>query len=261
MAPFKRFLICFFNRPTCDTNLHAVFICSNSLCSSLDLTLEVFSKCRLRQTILPLVSQREFVLLYSGVLPPDSVLACSKSNTDSEFNQKSTKKTEPRTWKSEMGGKTVPSASPDNSVIVSARGEGRGSSKSGEHPTTSTATSPLHQSSPPVPQPSHQTVRNKNPRPRVELKLSKCTLQHHLKAADDAKHSKTQSKTRIIMSLSSPALCEGISVRGSPETTTPLPPHAGPPVCENKRERGEEPDGEELKEDTKSLVCETKEEL
>lgn len=63
------------------------------------------------------------------------------------------------------------------------------------------------------------------------------------------------------MSLSSPALSGGISVCGSPETTTPFPPHAGPPVCENKREKGEEPGEEELREDTKSLVYVTKEEL
>uniref|UniRef100_A0A096MCE3 Tubulin tyrosine ligase like 10 n=1 Tax=Poecilia formosa TaxID=48698 RepID=A0A096MCE3_POEFO len=33
---------------------------------ALDLTLELFNKCRLRQEILPLVSQQDFVLLYSG---------------------------------------------------------------------------------------------------------------------------------------------------------------------------------------------------
>lgn len=212
----------------CDTTQH-VFICS-----SLDLTLEIFNKCRLKQQILPLDSQRDFVLLYNRVFPPDSVLACSRSNT--EINQKSTKKTEPRRCKSGTEGKTVPSSSPDN-VDVSGSGEGRSSSKSRHRPSTSS--SPLRQSSPSHLHSSMQTVRNKNLRPRVELKLSKCTLHHHLKAADEVKHS------GIIMSLSSP----GSSVSG-PTETTPSPPDDGLPVCE-----------EELRDDTKSLVYERKEEL
>lgn len=211
--------------------------------SSLDLTLEIFYKCRLRQRILPLASQRKFVLLYNGVYPPDSVLACSKSNTSREFNQKGTKKTqntEPRRWKSGTEGKIVPSASPDSAVNVLASGEGRDASESSCRPTISTATSPLHPS-----RPSVHTVQNKNPRHRVELKPSKCTLHHNLKVAHDAaESSKTGQKTRIIMSLSSPVLREGISACGSAVTTS-FPPHAAPPVCGNKQ-TGEDPDEEEL---------------
>ncbi|XP_067447666.1 protein polyglycylase TTLL10 isoform X2 [Thunnus thynnus] len=212
---------------------------------TLDLTLEIFNKCRLRQRILPLANQREFVLLYNGVSPPDSALAYGKSNTNSEFNKKITKKTQPRRCKSVMEGTTVPLRFPDNSFNVSASGEGSGSSKSGHCLTASTSTStlPLHQSSLSAPGPSGirsnnsmQTIRNKNPCPRVVLKLSKCSLHHHLKAADDLKHSKAQPK--IVMSLSSLALTEGAS-----------------PVCADENKRGEEPG-----EDTKSLAYETKEE-
>ncbi|XP_044068342.1 protein polyglycylase TTLL10 isoform X3 [Siniperca chuatsi] len=260
---FKVWLLEMNCNPALHTNCEVLKeVIPSTVVETLDLTLEIFNKCRLRQRILPLASQREFVLLYNRVFPPDSVLACSKSNTSSEFSQKSTKKTEPRRCKSGTVGKTVPSASPDNSVNFSASSEGRGSSTSGHN---STATSTHHQSSPSVQGPSHlhsssiQTVKNR--RPRVELKPSKCTLHHHLKAADDTKHSKTQQKTRIIMSLSPPVVREGISVFGSPETATPFPPQAGPPVCGNKCERGGEPGEEALREDTKSLVYETKEKL
>lgn len=211
----------------------------------LDLTLEIFNKCRLRQRILPLASQREFVLLYNGVYPPDSVVVCSKSNTSSEFNQKSTKKTKPRRSKSGTEGKIVPSATPDSAVNVLANSEGRGGSESGCRLTTS----PLHPSCPSV-----HTVKNKNPRPRVELKPNKCTLHQNLKAPDGAAEcSKTQRKMRMIKSLPSPALSEGISIC-SLETTTSLPPPDAPPVWGNKR-RGEDPDKDELRRGHKELWC------
>lgn len=227
-----------------------VFIC----CHPLDLTLEIFNKCRLGQRILPLASQREFVLLYNGVYPPDLAVACSRSITSNELNHKSpkkTQKTEPRRCKSGIEGRNVPSAPPDSPVNVSASCEGRGGLKSIHCPTTS----PLYPSSPSV-----QTVRNKNPRPRVELKLSKCTLRHHLKAAGAGGHSKTQQNTRILMLLSSPALSEGLSVHESSGTETQLPARAPPPLCQSKQ-RAEDLSEEVLQEDTKSVVSEMKEEL
>ncbi|KAI3357133.1 hypothetical protein L3Q82_015596 [Scortum barcoo] len=257
---FKVWLLEMNCNPALHTNCEVLKeVIPSTVVETLDLTFEIFNKCRLRKNILPLASQRDFVLLYNGVSPPDSVLACSRSNTNSEFNQKSIKKTqtEPRRCKSRTEGKIVPSASPDNS------GEGLGSSQSVPCSTTS------HLSSLSGQRPSHlhssscsmQSVKMKKSKPRVELKLSKCTLHHHLRAADDVKHSKTQQKTRIIMSLSSPALSEGISVCGSPKTTTPFPPKAGPPMCEGKCGRGGEPSEEELREDTKTLIYERKEEL
>ncbi|XP_034000833.1 protein polyglycylase TTLL10 isoform X3 [Trematomus bernacchii] len=171
---------------------------------TLDLTLEIFNKCRLKQRILPLASQRDFVLLCNKVAPPDSLLGCSKSSTHTEVLQKSSTKTE---------DKTVPSPSPDD---VSGSVQGQGGTKSGQRSSTSVQGPPhLH---------SRQTVKYKNPRPRVELKPSKCTLQHS-KALDDGEH---QQKKRIIMTLSSP----GTSVRGSP-----FPPNAGSPVSGNKQEQ------------------------
>ncbi len=191
--------------------------------SSLDLTLEIFSKCRLRQRILPLAGQREFVLLYSGVYPPDSLLARSKSIMSSEFFKKGTRKsqtTDQRRCKSEAEGKIVPLASRDRSVNVSASCRGGGESSHCPSTSTSTPSSPLRQSSP--------SVRIKNPGPLVQLKPNICTLHHHVKAADDAERSKTAQKTRVILSLSS--LSKGVSVCGSPERSTSFPPKAAPPM-------------------------------
>ncbi|XP_034052206.1 protein polyglycylase TTLL10 [Gymnodraco acuticeps] len=174
---------------------------------TLDLTLEIFNKCRLKQRILPLASQRDFVLLYNKVAPPDSLLGCSKSNTHTEILQKSSKKTEPRRCKSGTEDKMVPSPSPDD---VSGSVQGQGGTKSGQRSSTSVQGPPhVH---------SRQTVKYENPRPRVELKPSKCTL-------DDGEH---QQQKRIIMTLSSP----GTSVRGPP-----FPPDAGSPVSGNKQEK------------------------
>lgn len=241
------------------------------LCFFQDLTLEIFNKCRLRRKILPLVSQREFVLLYNGVFSPDSTVANRKSIADSEFHQKIMKKTqksEPIQCKVQTKGKNVPFASSDNSANVSVSDEGRGHLKSDHHCSTSTVTSPLHESLSSVQGCSHlnssnngtQSVRRKNPRPRAELKLSKCILHHHVKAAHDLKHSKTQTQMRLIMSLSSSAVTDGTSAGDFPETTT-LPTDARHPVCVDKHEKGQKASKEELRKDAKSLLCERKEEL
>ncbi|TKS77200.1 Protein polyglycylase TTLL10 [Collichthys lucidus] len=249
---FKVWLLEMNCNPALHTNCEVLKeVIPNTVVEALDLTLEIFSKCRLGQRILPLASQREFVLLYNGVYPPDSVPPCRNS----DFNQKSTKKTqktESRRCKSGTEDNIVSLASPDNSVNVSVSCEGRGASISSHRPTTN---SPPNQSPPSV-----QTVRNKTRRPRVELKPSKCTLHHGLKAVDDAERSNTQQKPRLIMSLSSLAVSKSISVGGSLGTTTLVPPQAGPPVRGNNQ-RGEEPAEEELREDTKGSVDDTIEEL
>ncbi|XP_028265244.1 protein polyglycylase TTLL10 [Parambassis ranga] len=188
---------------------------------TLDLTLEIFNKCRLRQQIFPLVSQREFVLLFNSDVTSNSVLANSKSNTNTEKHQKTCKmmlKTEPT---------RVNSAGKVGSVDVLARGK-------------ESTPSPLHRSVTKVQVGSHlqsmQTVRSKNSRPRVELKLSKCTF---LKATEDMKLPQTQQKMRIIMSLSSRTLTQH-------EMALPA---CGPPVCtDGAVEEGELKQEEESKE-------------
>uniref|UniRef100_A0A3Q2DNT8 Tubulin tyrosine ligase like 10 n=1 Tax=Cyprinodon variegatus TaxID=28743 RepID=A0A3Q2DNT8_CYPVA len=55
---------------------------------TLDLTLELFSKCRLRKKILPLASQKDFVMLYSGA----SDHACSKTSNGIKLDKKKIKR-------------------------------------------------------------------------------------------------------------------------------------------------------------------------
>ncbi|XP_035760041.1 protein polyglycylase TTLL10-like, partial [Neolamprologus brichardi] len=75
---------------------------------TLDLTLEIFRKIRGRQKIFPLVSQREFVHLYSAFSTTE------KSSTELPKNTKDVQKTEPRRFMCGTEEKSVPSASPDN---------------------------------------------------------------------------------------------------------------------------------------------------
>lgn len=64
-----------------------------------DLSIEIFHKCRNRKPMLPLASQRDFVLLYNG--------AGSSEKTSSGVSNQKTAKTSPKTCtsKSESGGK------------------------------------------------------------------------------------------------------------------------------------------------------------
>uniref|UniRef100_A0A3Q3J0U8 Tubulin tyrosine ligase-like family, member 10 n=1 Tax=Monopterus albus TaxID=43700 RepID=A0A3Q3J0U8_MONAL len=228
---FKVWLLEMNCNPALHTNCEVLKeVIPSTVAETLDITLEIFNKCRLRRRILPLASQREFVLLYNGVFPSTSALVHSQSSTDGEFHQKTTKKSESRWCKSETKCKNVPSASPHSSVNLSVNGKERGASESGHCPTTSTISMPLYQN------PSHlhssssnsslQAVRRKNCRPQVKFRLSKCTSHHH----------KTRRETRITMSLSSSAPSKSLSVCGSPGMA-PLPPQTGHPVCVGAREK------------------------
>ncbi|KAI4823982.1 hypothetical protein KUCAC02_012534 [Chaenocephalus aceratus] len=174
---------------------------------TLDLTLEIFNKCRLKQRILPLASQRDFVLLYTIVAPPDSLLGCSKSNTHPEILRRAPKRLNPEDVS--QGQKTK--RSPLHPLMMSLA-----VFKDGGGPSLASAPPPrfrdLHMYT------AGRTVKYKNPKPPVELKPSKCTL-------DDGEH---QQQKRIVMTLSSP----GPSVRGPP-----FPPDAGSPVSGNKQEQ------------------------
>ncbi|KAM3617131.1 uncharacterized protein V6R79_002565 [Siganus canaliculatus] len=190
----------------------------STVVEALDLTLEIFNKSRLRQKILPLASQREFVMLYRGAYPPHSGLYCRGRNTNTVFNQKSSKKTEHTTVKSGTEEK-----SPDNSSS-----EQRGRSQSGCRSNPSATTSPLHSRSLSV-----HAVRTRTPRPRVELKLKTQTLHQHLKAADEAEDSKTQQETKIITSVK-----ERLPVCCSLQTAKPPRPPAAPPLGGRGAQKG-----------------------
>nr|XP_057941230.1 protein polyglycylase TTLL10 [Doryrhamphus excisus] len=68
---------------------------------TLDVTLEIFHKCRLRQRILPLASLRDFVLLYDGHDGSHSAVAYRKSHAGGRSDRKVTKKSQPQ---SSVGG-------------------------------------------------------------------------------------------------------------------------------------------------------------
>ncbi|XP_068607168.1 protein polyglycylase TTLL10 [Brachionichthys hirsutus] len=107
---------------------------------ALDLTLEIFNKCRLRQRILPLAGQKEFVPLYSGVYRHDPVMGCSKTNTSSEDRQKGTENSQKagqRRWNFGTEAKTEPSASAESFVSR----EEHIASKAGASPTVPTGPS------------------------------------------------------------------------------------------------------------------------
>ncbi|GLD74756.1 uncharacterized protein AKAME5_002608800 [Lates japonicus] len=64
---FKVWLLEMNCNPALHTNCKVLKeVIPSTVVETLDLTLEIFNKCRLRQRILPLASQRDFVLLYNG---------------------------------------------------------------------------------------------------------------------------------------------------------------------------------------------------
>ncbi|XP_014873459.1 protein polyglycylase TTLL10 isoform X1 [Poecilia latipinna] len=137
---------------------------------ALDLTLELFNKCRLRQEILPLVSQQDFVLLYSGVLGHVD----NKRTDSSDVCQKAKNNRKPREHKTrtEITKGTVASQEDPLTEV------------------TQTETSPLHQSAASVGE-CPMAVRRKTRAPQVRLKLSKCnSVEGRLKAEDDGKQTK-----------------------------------------------------------------------
>ncbi|XP_041859149.1 protein polyglycylase TTLL10 isoform X2 [Melanotaenia boesemani] len=222
---FKVWLLEMNCNPALHTNCEVLKeVIPSTVVETLDLTLEIFHKCRLRQKIHPLASQREFVLLYDGVLTPGFALATSKRKTNNECNRKTqnkSQKPEPRRCNSGTEGKSLSLVSSDNSVNASATSEEIRSSKSGR--STPPVTSPLHQNTVSGCAPSYLhnsknsslIVRRKDRRSKAEV--SKCSLNHHLKTVGGMTDSKIREKMRI-MSLSS--VC-------SPETKSP----SRPPSC------------------------------
>uniref|UniRef100_A0A3Q4BJC4 Uncharacterized protein n=1 Tax=Mola mola TaxID=94237 RepID=A0A3Q4BJC4_MOLML len=159
---FKVWLLHMNCNPALHTNCEVLKeVIPSIVVGTLDITLEIFDKCHLRRSFLPLSSQRDFVLLYYGINPADSVLACCRSNTSSEPNQRSSNRTQKPRYKSAAEDKTVLLTSPDYALNLLIRGEGRNGSEPGCWPNTSTVTPTSHLSFSSV-----ISVTNKHPRPR-----------------------------------------------------------------------------------------------
>lgn len=130
---------------------HVVFICVSA--HVLDLALEIFNKCRLRQRILPLASQKEFLPLYCENYPPDLIPTRRRSNTFKLRRNEKAKNTELRRWKS-GSSKRASHLSPD------------GAGERQPRPTTS--------------------VLNKKGRVQMEIRSSRQTLHSGSKTKGDA---------------------------------------------------------------------------
>lgn len=95
---------------------------------TLDLTLEIFNKCRHGQRILPLANQRDFVLLFKGVFCPNAVVPfnMSRADTNCDVIQKASRKNlkvHPRRWRSGLQSQTEPSVCLNSSKNMLAGGE------------------------------------------------------------------------------------------------------------------------------------------
>ncbi|KAM4609916.1 protein polyglycylase TTLL10 [Polymixia lowei] len=102
---FKVWLLEMNCNPALHTNCEVLKeVVPSTVIEALDITLEIFSKCHCRQPILPLASQRDFVLLYHGVYPPAPPCARSRTRgtrSDSASHRKTTERThkrEPAMW-------------------------------------------------------------------------------------------------------------------------------------------------------------------
>ncbi|XP_043982934.1 protein polyglycylase TTLL10 isoform X1 [Gambusia affinis] len=129
---------------------------------ALDLTLELFNKCRLRQQILPLANQRDFVLLYCGAVG----LVDNKRTDSSEFYQKTKNNRKPRQQKTRTDITKGNVASLEDPLTE----------------VTETKMLPLHQNAASAGE-CPKAVRRKTGVPGVTWKLSKCnSVEGRLKA-------------------------------------------------------------------------------
>lgn len=164
--------------------------------SALDLTFEIFNKCRRRQKLLPLASQRDFVLLFNGDFPHCSGQTC-KNDKNYEPLQKTPpkiQKTERKRCNSGTEGKSVFAVCPDNCINDVESVEAKGCSKTSNEkaPAPSQKISPDEKASHLQSSISNMpTVKRKSLRPQVKPQLSKCPV--HLKDTGVRRPSKTQS--------------------------------------------------------------------
>ncbi|KAK5608517.1 hypothetical protein CRENBAI_024222 [Crenichthys baileyi] len=125
---FKVWLLEMNCNPALHTNCEVLKeVIPRTVVETLDLTLELFNKCRLRKKTFPLASQQDFVLLYNDALKH----VCSQRNNSSEFYKKMVDKnhrTEPRRHKDGTEGIKGAGSPPDNPLTE----------------VTATVTLPLH---------------------------------------------------------------------------------------------------------------------
>ncbi|KAM3833837.1 uncharacterized protein ttll10 [Diretmus argenteus] len=271
---FKVWLLEMNCNPALHTNCEVLKeVVPSAVVETLDLTLEIFNKCRGGQRILPLANQREFVLLYSDA--PASVPSCSKtrpagSTLKTRSRPKTTQKTDRATCKSGKKGKLASATSSDTSVISARPSTVSTSSLRHSSPTNQhlpmqkchTTMAPKHHLTPdPVDTLRPHPHPPKSSQPQVELKLSTCTRRHH-------------PKKKNVASMSVSALIEGTPISTSRLRATKSGPksdlihslhhsphHMGRPLWVETRAKGEETSVQEPGGDTSCSALERKEEL
>eukprot|EP00063_Salmo_salar_P016022 XP_013990857.1 PREDICTED: protein polyglycylase TTLL10-like isoform X3 [Salmo salar] len=224
--------------PALHTNCEALKeVIPSTVVETLDLTLEIFNKCRCGLKLLPLASQRDFVLLYDGetahvpVLSRRSKTAVplqaqrpKSASTQMIFTTSRTQKTESVASVSREKSVSENTFSPVamTAVLVPLTG-----TDATDHPApVTTHNDPSLQTGPNRPTgpggaPRPHPIHKPSPRPlkpaqaRVELQLSKCTWQRRSGNSEHRKPPDLLWVKNTFKSLSTPALTDGsrLSVR------------------------------------------------
>ncbi|XP_041713836.2 protein polyglycylase TTLL10 [Coregonus clupeaformis] len=240
---FKVWLLEMNCNPALHTNCEVLKeVIPSTVVETLDLTLEIFNKCRCGLKLLPLASQRDFVLLYDGETAPVPVLS-HRSKTAVRLRAqrpKSASTQMPFTTSRTQKAESVASVSREKSVsentffpvsmmavLEPLTGIDATQTSVADHPSpVTTHNDPSLQAGPnrltgPAgvlrPHPTHKP----SPRPpkpaqaRVELRLSKCTWQGRSGNSEHRKPPDLLWVKSTFMSLSTPAMTEGsrLSVR------------------------------------------------
>ncbi|XP_028848871.1 protein polyglycylase TTLL10 isoform X2 [Denticeps clupeoides] len=209
----------------------------NTLTEALDLTLEIFTKRLNKLHLLPLDSQRDFVLLYSGEETPGSPRRSTIARPCQTLWPKSSQALK-NTKKLARGQRTATVSKPGKkSMNAPISGSPATHSPHNPPPACAIKTGSLHQgpqirfSGAPVTNGTHKVLRT--PRPpkhaltRVELQLRKCTWHDPLSACQDGlPHQPLQTRSAIV-STSAPAISEDLGASKHSWKVRPVRLHRG----------------------------------
>ncbi|XP_037540456.1 protein polyglycylase TTLL10 [Nematolebias whitei] len=119
---FKVWLLEMNCNPALHTNCEVLKdVIPSTVVETLDLTLEIFNKRRLKQKIFPLVSQRDFVLLYNGVLAAGSASAADRCRLTNKRRPSITRRSYNTRNKSDSKGRSAAVARPATSQTTCVR--------------------------------------------------------------------------------------------------------------------------------------------
>uniref|UniRef100_A0AAY5KL19 Tubulin tyrosine ligase-like family, member 10 n=2 Tax=Esox lucius TaxID=8010 RepID=A0AAY5KL19_ESOLU len=253
---FKVWLLEMNCNPALHTNCEVLKeVIPSTVVETLDLTLEIFNKCRRGLKLLPLASQRNFVLLYDGETTPIPALSQKTKIAGPLRAQHPKSASIQKHLTTSRTQKTIVAVSEEKSL--NGNTDYPDATKALSETPTYTETTQTPTANPPAPVTMHnipffqvainrhtvpagdprpQHTRKPSPRPpkpahtRVELRLSKCTWEQYPR---NLKHWKTpsllQMKTTLV-SLSNPGQTEGscLTVQRTPVSKSWTPDHIQP---------------------------------